>query len=210
MTYYKFLRLKNGQVISDWDESIWERNEWRDIAIAPVLQAQGFYATERIADAVPWFGNVLAEVEVRGLSVAGNVVTAHQGMRITRAWKFSRQDWVDLAIHAAWLVLPIFESRFPDDKRPRAALQSGSAVAAARAAGGAADIGARSAGHAARAAAAAADARTRTADAAAYAALAVNSADGAAHGISPAVRADVRDKIEAWLHERIRSMESVW
>jgi hypothetical protein len=44
---------------------------------------------------------VLAEVEVRALSVAGNVVTAHQGMRITRAWKFSRQDWVDLAIHAA-------------------------------------------------------------------------------------------------------------
>jgi len=135
MTYYKFLRLKNGQVISDWDESVWERNEWRDIAIAPVLQAQGFYATERIADAVPWFGNVLAEVEVRGLSVAGNVVTAHQGMRITRAWKFSRQDWVDLAIHAAGLVLLIFESRFPDDKRPRAALQSGSAAAAARAAG---------------------------------------------------------------------------
>jgi hypothetical protein len=79
-------------VISDWDESVWERGEWRDIAIAPVLQAQGFYATQRIADAVPWFGNVLAEVEVRGLSVAGNVVTAHQGMRITRAWKFSRQD----------------------------------------------------------------------------------------------------------------------
>ncbi len=131
-------------------------------------------------------------------------------MRIARAWKFSRQDWVDLAIHAAGLVLPIFESRFPDDKRPRAALQSGSAAAAARAAGGAAEIGARSAGHAARAAAAAADAGTRTADAAAYAALAVNSADGAAHGISPAVRADVRDKIEAWLHERIRSMESVW
>ena len=63
MTYYKFLRLKNGQVISDWDESVWERNEWRDIAIAPVLQAQGFYATERIVDAVPSFGNVLAEVE---------------------------------------------------------------------------------------------------------------------------------------------------
>jgi hypothetical protein len=69
MTYYKFLRLKDGQVISDWDESVWERNEWRDIAIAPVLQAQGFYAAERIADAVPWFGNVLAEVEVRGLTV---------------------------------------------------------------------------------------------------------------------------------------------
>jgi hypothetical protein len=76
--------------------------------------------------------------------------------------------------------------------------------------GKAADIGARSAGHAARAAAAVADTRTRAADAAAYAALAVNSADGAAHGISPAVRTDVRDKIEAWLHEHVRSMESVW
>ena len=40
MTYYKFLRLKNGRVISDWDESAWERSEWRDIAVAPVLQAQ--------------------------------------------------------------------------------------------------------------------------------------------------------------------------
>jgi hypothetical protein len=210
MTYYKFLRFRNDQLISDWDESVWEKGEWRDIAIAPVLQAQGFYATARIADAVPWFGNVLAEVEVRGKSVAGNVVTAHQGMRVIRAWKFSRRDWADLALHAAGLVLPIFESRFPDDKRPRAALQSGSAAAAARAAGEAAEVGARSAGHAARSAAAAADAGTRKPDAAAYAALAVNSADGAAHGISPAMRADVRDNIEAWLQERIRSMESIW
>lgn len=75
---------------------------------------------------------MLAEVEVRGRSVPGRVMSVHQGMRVTRAWKFSRQDWLDLAIYTAELVLPIFESRFPDDNRPRTAIESGSAAAAAR------------------------------------------------------------------------------
>lgn len=210
MTYYKFLRLRNDQVISDWDESVWQKNEWRDIASNPVLYAQGFYASDCITDALQWFGNVLAEVETRGPSVSGRVMTAHRGMRITRAWKFSGQDWLDLAIYTAELVLPIFESRFPDDKRPRTAIRSGSAADAADAAGSAANIGARSAAHAARAAVAAADAMTRAADAAAYAAQAVKSADGAAHGISAAARTDVHNNIEVWLQERIDLMEFLW
>jgi hypothetical protein len=210
MTHYKFLRLKDEQVISDWDGSAWERNEWRDIACNPVLYAQGFYASDCIADAVQWFGNVLGEVEVRGHSVPGRVMSVHQGMRIVRAWKFSPQDWLDLATYTAELVLPIFESRFPDDDRPRTAIGSGSAADAADAAGRAANIGARSAAHAARAAVAAADARTRKADAAAYAAQAVRSADGAAHGISVVARTDVHDNIETWLRERISMMEPIW
>jgi hypothetical protein len=210
MTYYKFLRLKGDQVISDWDGSAWKKDEWRDIAGNPVLYAQGFYAADSITDAVQWFGNVLAEVEVRGHSVPGRVMSAHQGMRVTRAWKFSSQDWLDLAIHTAGLVLPIFESRFPDDNRPRAAIEAGSAADAADAAGSAANIGARSAAHAARAAVAAADAMTRKADAAAYAAQSVKSADGAAHGISAAARTDVHNNIEIWLRERISMMEPLW
>ena len=210
MTYYKFLRLKGDRVISDWDGSAWKKNEWRDIACSPVLQAQGFYASDCITDAVQWFGNVLAEVEVRGISVPGRVMSAHQGMRVTRAWKFSSQDWLDLAIYTAELVLPIFESRFPDDNRPRTAIGSGFAGEAADAAGSAADNGARSAAHAARAAAAAADAIARKADAAAYAAQAVKSADGASHGISAAARADVYSNIERWLRERISMMEPIW
>ena len=207
MTYYKFLRLKDGQVISDWDGSAWKKNEWRDIACNPVLQAQGFYASGCITDAVQWFGNVLAEVEVRGRAVPGRVMSAHQGMRVTRAWEFSSQDWLGLAIYTAELVLPIFESRFPDDNRPRTAIGSGFATDAA---GSAAAIGARSAAHAARAAVAAADAMTRKADVAAYAAQAVKSADGAAHGISAAARADVHNNIEKWLRGRISMMKHLW
>lgn len=210
MTSYKFLRLKGEQVVSDWDESAWKRNEWRDITGIPVLQAQGFYTSERMGDAVQWPGNVLAEVEVRGRSATGTVMSAHQGMRIIRAWKFSRQDWIELAIHAACLVLPIFESRFPEDDRPRLAIAHGTAADAADAAGCAAEIGARSAAYAARAAVAAADAMTRQADAAAYAGLAVKSADGAAHGISPVVRAEVRDSVETWLQGRISALEPLW
>jgi hypothetical protein len=187
-----------------------KKNEWRDIACNPVLQAQGFYASDCITDAVQWFGNVLAEVEVRGHSVPGRVMSVHQGMRIIYAWKFSRQDWLDLAIYTAELVLPIFESRFPDDSRPRTAIGSGSAAEAADAAGSAANVGARSAAHAARSAVAAADAMARKADAAAYAAQAVRSADGAAHGISVAARTVVHDNIEIWLRTRISMMEPLW
>jgi len=210
VTYYKFLRLKGDQIISDWDGSAWKKNEWRDIACNPILQAQGFYASQCITDAVQWFGNVLAEVEVRGHSASGRVMSAHQGMRVMRAWRFGSQDWIDLAIYTAKLILPIFESRFPDDNRPRTAIGSGFAADAADAAGSAADAGARSAAHAARAAVAAADAMTRKADAAAYAARAVSSADGAAHGISAAARADVHNNIEIWLRGRVSMMEPLW
>jgi hypothetical protein len=137
-------------------------------------------------------------------------MSVHQGMRVTQAWKFSSQDWLDLAIYTAELVLPIFESRFPDDNRPRTAIGSGSAADAADAAASAANTGARSAAHAARAAVAAADAMTRSADAAAYAAQAVRSADGAAHGISAAARTDVHNNIEVWLRERVSVMEPLW
>jgi hypothetical protein len=210
MTFYKFLRLRDGQVISDWDESVWTVNEWRDISGRPELFARGFYASESITDAVQWSSNVLAEVEVRGHSIASRVMSVHQGMRVTRAWEFSREDWLGLAVYSAELVLPIFESRFPADRRPRAAIESGAAGDAADAAGSAADLGARSAAHAARAAAAAADAMTRRADAAAYAAQAVKEADGAAHGISPAARAEVHDSIEVWLRGRISMKEPLW
>lgn len=112
--------------------------------VIPYYMLKVFYASGCITDVIQWFSNVLAEVEVRGRSVPGRVMSAHQGMRITCAWKFSRQDWLDLAIYAAELVLPIFESGFPDDNRPRTAIGTGSA---ADAAGSAASSGA-GAGHA--------------------------------------------------------------
>jgi hypothetical protein len=31
----QLLRLKDDKVISDWDGSAWEKNEWRDIALIP-------------------------------------------------------------------------------------------------------------------------------------------------------------------------------
>lgn len=48
-------------------------------------------------------------------------------MRIVKAYKWTPQDSVKLAIYSAELVIDIFEKQYPDDKRPRLAIEAAKA-----------------------------------------------------------------------------------
>src|SRR5574343_68873 len=48
-------------------------------------------------------------------------------MRVLRAWAWSKEDSVALAVYAAELVIHIYEERYPDDKRPRQAIEAAKA-----------------------------------------------------------------------------------
>ena len=72
-------------------------------------------------------------------------------MRIVKAWHWKKEDSVELAIFAAEEVLHIFEKKYPNDKRPREAIEAAKAYLkdptdknkkAARAAAEAAEAGA--------------------------------------------------------------------
>ena len=93
---------------------------------------------------------------------------------------FDRHQSVEFAVYCAELALPIFERKFPDDERPRKAIDAAAAAAAAAPA---------DAAYAARAAYAAA----RAAYAAAYAAYAADAAADAAYAATAAARAAAAD-----------------
>ena len=140
-------------------------------------------------------------------------------MRIVKAWKWTKNDSVAMAVYAAESVLHVYEKRYSHDKRPRNAIDAARrwvkhpteknrlAADAAYAAAYAALTAAYAAAHAAHAAAHAAHAAAYAADAAHYAANAANAAHAAAYAADE--DEEISTKIETWLRRRINRLEEI-
>jgi hypothetical protein len=135
-------------------------------------------------------------------------LTIKKELRYPRWWKQKNDVFIAFAVLCAESVLNIFETKYPNDKRPRKAIEAAkkylktktpAAAHAAYAARAAADAAAAAAA-AAYAAHAAADAyaahAARPADAAAAAAHAAHAAHAAAHAAHAAARAAAGSKID--------------
>ena len=158
---------------SNYDGSQWEIGKWRKTEC--VALCHGFNASRNIIDAMSFVNmEVLALVETKGKSFKGDDKITSENMRILRAWKWGKKDSVALAIYAAELVIDIFEKEYPNDKRPRNAIEAAKNYLKnpSRAARAAAWAAAGAAGDAARAARDAAGDAARAARAAAWAAWA--------------------------------------
>ena len=84
----------------------------------------GFHCSKNIIDAMRYVNcEWLAQVEVKGKHLIQDDKECWQEMRITKRWRWTKKMSVSLAIYAAELVLPIFEKKYPDDKRPREAIE---------------------------------------------------------------------------------------
>ncbi len=163
MKLYKSLK---ADIKSVYDDSQWEIGKWRKTECVELCH--GFNASKNIIDAMSFVNmEVLALVETKGKTFKSDDKITSESMRIVRAWKWEKKDSVALAIYAAELVIDIFEKVYPDDKRPRNAIEAAknylkNPTPAARAAAGAAWAAwavARAAGAAAGAAGAAGAAR---------------------------------------------------
>lgn len=202
--------MKSDHGSVDWQIGKWEKEN--------LVQAcsTGFHASERILDAMGYVNlEVLAKVEVRGKSDIKDDKQCWSEMRIVDAWVWEKEHSVRLAIFAAELVIDIFEKDYPDDKRPREAietakkwlkLQNRAAEAAAwdawdawdaaRAAARAAGAAARAAGAAGAAARAAAWDAARAARAAAW-----DAAEAAAGAAWDAAFKKINDQCEQFVQE---------
>ena len=117
---YKFLRtdLKsyNGE------NRDWKINEWRKEEDIDMCK-KGFHASKTPLQALEYVkGEILAEVEVKGKSIIEEDKECWSEMRILKAWHWTKEDSVSLAIFAAEQVIDIFEKKHPDDDRPRKAI----------------------------------------------------------------------------------------
>ena len=145
------------------------------------LCKSGFHASENVIDAMGYVpAEVIAKVQVRGESDIQNDKQAWSEMKIVKAWKWEKEDSVSLAIYAAELVIDIYEKEYPDDKRPRKAIEAAKKWT-----------------------------KNPTAYAAhsAYAADAADAADAAyaAHAASDAARDEIKAKCHAFVLARLKT-----
>jgi hypothetical protein len=224
MSQWKFLFERDGKIWSARGSQEWVPERWYSVQGQLVLCRNGFHCSPGILAALGYIkGEVLAEVETDGSCLPGGDKSAHETMRIVRAWRWTQRDSVELAVFAAEKVLGIFESAVPGNDRPRKAIEAArawlvnpNAYAAAYAAYNAAcaaayaayNAAAYAAYNAARAACAAARAAYNAAGVAAgFAACdGAYAAGGAAYDAGGALRAE----IESWLQGRLDGMEVIF
>ena len=212
---YKFLMagMKSSKGNHTWVTGEWYKIEG-ELQICTQTHANGFHGSENPLDALNYVsGEIVAVVEVRGNSIKSDDKECWSEMRVVKAYEWTKEDSVALAIFSAELVIDKFEVKFSTDKHPRMAIESAkswlvnpieinrlAAVRASNAATRAADDATRAAAYAAGAAARAAvyaaayaaDTAADAADAAAAAGGAADAAGGAAAYAADAAYAAAR------------------
>ena len=236
--FWKSLRLQDGKIMSDYDKSEWRIGEWRTVP-APTKECVGLNACENVIDAINYVvPEVLAEVEIFGGCIKGDDKVTCERMRLVKVWKWEKEDSVALAIFAARLCLKNFEDVYPNDDRPRKAIEaaenyqknpSEAAGSAAESAGsaawsagsaawsagsaawsaGSAAGSAESAGSAARSAAGSAAWSARSAAGSAGSA-AWSAAGSAAWSARSAARKSTKEKLHDFIVKRFKEKEALY
>ena len=144
--------MKSGLRSSRGDQA-WTLGKWEKHTGELVMCESGFHASKNVIDAMRYIdAEMVAQVEVRGNSLVQGDKQCWSEMHILRAWEWTKEDSVALAVYAAELVIGEYEKRYPDDKRPRQAIEAakmwlksltGENRAAARAVARAAEAAAR-------------------------------------------------------------------
>ena len=180
-TLYKFLRTG---MKSQHGNCTWKVGEWKhEDAIS--LCDYGFHASVRAIDALSYVpGEIIAKIEAKGKHLSQTDKQVWTDMRVVKAWHWTKEDSVALAIFAAELVIGRYEKSYPRDDSPRKAIEAAKAYLK----------------HPTEAAT----------EAATEAVVATAKAAGAAAGAAAlAAEAEILDKINNWMVERISSLKEV-
>jgi len=103
----------------------WQLNQWYKIDKPLRLCGVGFHASQNIIDAMNYVAaGYVAKVEVRRKSIIEDEKECWSDMRIIQWAKWNKKDSISLAIFSAELVLANYEKEFPNDNRPRQAIEA--------------------------------------------------------------------------------------
>ena len=226
---WKFLREKEGRIASEYDGSEWTIGVRRSVP-TPIRECEGLNCCPMIADAMGYVqGEFLAEVEIGGVQITGDDKITSEHMALIRVWKWTEKDSVALAIYASETVIENFEKQFPNDKRPREAIEAAKAwitnpcestesaawsaarsAESAKSAAWSAESDKSAAKSAARSAAWSAGSACSAAESAARSARSAESAArSAAESAESAARKKMKEKIQKWIVSRLKEMEPV-
>jgi len=201
-TRWKF--IKKGFKSNSGDTK-WKIGEWSIPIKNLELCERGYHCSKEIYQAFFYVqGEILAQVECKGKHESSDDKEVWETMRIVRAYKWTKKDSVSLSIYAAELCLDNFEKEYPEDKRPREAIEAAKKwlknptqknKSAARSAESAAWSAESAAWSAARSAARSAESAARSAESAARSAWSAESA--------------VIKKISKWMDKRLLVLEEI-
>ena len=127
-TYKRYKFLRTG-LKSESGEETWEIGKWKKFTRELEMCKAGFHACEEPYHAFSYVqGEVLALVECRGEHLADINKECWREMRVLKTWKWTKKDSLKLAIYSAELVLGNFEKEYPNDLRPRQAIEAAKKV----------------------------------------------------------------------------------
>lgn len=126
---WKFLNQKGKAIVSEHGNLKWKIGEWQHCDGDMKCCENGLHASKTIYHAFSYVqGSVLAKVEVKGKHHDESDKSAYSDMRIVEAYKWTKKDSVALSIFTAEMCLKEFEKLYPDDDRPRKAIDATRAV----------------------------------------------------------------------------------
>ena len=122
MKRYKFLLKGNKSSNGDFK---WKLGEWYTHEGELEMCSSGFHCSKGIYQAFSYVqGEILSEVEVKGKHQTQSDKEVWEKMRVVKTWKWQKKDSVLFSIYAAYLCLNNFEKLYPNDKRPREAIEA--------------------------------------------------------------------------------------
>jgi len=119
---WKFLRkgLK-----SDSGNTKWKIGEWSKPIKNLEMCQSGYHCSKEIYQAFSYVqGEILALVECRGKHESQEDKETWETLKIVKAYKWQKKDSVALSIYAAELCIDNFEKKYPEDKKPREAIEA--------------------------------------------------------------------------------------
>jgi hypothetical protein len=121
---YKFLRLDGKKIKSKHGDFIWKIGNWyKEDNIS--LCNKGFHASKEIGQAFSYVqGELVARVSVKGKHKSEDDKEVWSEMRLDKVYKWEKKNSVAIAIYSAELCIENFERVFPNDKRPREAIEA--------------------------------------------------------------------------------------
>ena len=204
----------------------WDKGKWKKHKGNIVMCGSGFHCSKEIYQAFSYVqGEILARVECKGKSEVQIDKEVYSEMKVIRAYKWQKKDSVALSIYASELVIENFEKMYPNDERPRKAIEAAkkylknptdkneyaesAAWSAASAVWSAERSAAWSAASAAWSAASAASAAWSSASAAWSAESAARSAASAVWSAAWSSESAVMKKISVWMDKRVKKLEEI-
>jgi len=103
----------------------WKIGKWNTVKDGLRMCRVGLHCSKDAYDAFSYVqGKILAKVECRGKHLENKDKECWEEQRVVKAYKWTKKDSVSLAIFSAKLVIGIYEKQYPNDDRPRKAIEA--------------------------------------------------------------------------------------